>query len=78
MNFSPRREEARTKAEPLKQKVRELEAKALTNRDKAKLIKKDSEENKKAVEELLQEAAQFDFEAREQKAMIWICALQEV
>ena len=68
MDFTVRREDARRRAEPFKLKARELETKALTNRDKAKLIKKDSEENKKRIDELLTEATKYDFDAREQKA----------
>jgi type I restriction enzyme M protein len=68
MDFTARREGARKKAEPFKQKGRELEFKALTIRDTAKLIKKDSAENKIRIQELLDEGAKLDSEAREQKA----------
>ena len=37
-------------------------------RDKAKLIKKDSAENKAQIQQLLDEAVKLDSEAREQKA----------
>jgi len=68
IDFTARRETARQKADPFKQKARELEAKSLSIRDKAKLIKKDSEENKKKIEDSLNESTKFDIEAREQKA----------
>jgi type I restriction enzyme M protein len=68
MDFTTRREDARRRAEPFKQKARELEAKALASRDEAKQIKKDSAENRARIEELLDQAAKLDGEAREQKS----------
>lgn len=68
MDFTTRREDARRKAEPFKEKARGLESKALSVRDEAKLIKKESAENRTRIDELLDEAAKLDAEAREQKS----------
>jgi type I restriction enzyme M protein len=68
LDFTARRENARRRAEPLKQKSRELETKALRLRDEAKRIKKDSSETRARADELLDQAAELESEAREQKS----------
>lgn len=68
LDFTARRENARRRAEPFKQKSRELEAKALSLRDEAKRIKKDSPENRARADELLEQTAKLDAQAREQKS----------
>jgi type I restriction enzyme M protein len=68
IDFTTRRNEARQKAEPFKQAARELEAKAYTNREKAKELKKDEADRKAEIDELLNEATKYETEAREQKA----------
>ncbi|MGB8509137.1 MAG: hypothetical protein WCD76_12190, partial [Pyrinomonadaceae bacterium] len=68
MDFTARREDARRRSAPFKEKAREHEAAALRLRDRAKLIRKDSEEKKKQFEELQSEATRSDIAAREQKA----------
>ncbi len=68
VDITARRDDARRRAEPFKQKARALEAKALASRDEAKQIKKDSAENRARIDELLTEAANLDAAAREQKS----------
>lgn len=68
INFAERRETARKQAEPFKQKVRELENESYKTKEKVKQLKQQSPQNKDHINELQTTIAEFDFQARENRA----------